>query len=70
MGEVYIRLVKLPATVRGVTVADENGDYNIYINSLLSSDQQQLVLRHEMTHVRRDDFGSIDDIFDIEDMAP
>lgn len=70
MSEVYVRIVRLPATVRGVTVADENGDYNIYINSLLSSDQQQLVLRHEMTHVNRNDFDSFTDIFDIEDMAP
>ena len=70
MGEVYIRIIKLPAAVRGVTVADGNGDYNIYINSLLSSDQQRLVLKHEMTHVGRNDFDSFADILEIENMAP
>ena len=36
MEEVYVRLVRLPSTIYGVTVKDENGDYNVYINSNLS----------------------------------
>ena len=70
MNEVYIRIIALPHTVRGITVADENGDYNIYINSVLSPDQQKLVLKHEMTHVKRNDFDSFCDIFEIEDLDP
>lgn len=70
MNEVYVRLVALPLTIRGVTVPDEEGDFNIYINSSLTPDQQKLVLKHEMTHIERNDFDSFADIFEIEDLDP
>ena len=58
MNEIYVRLLALPMTIRGVTVTDDEGDYNIYINSSLTPDQQKLVLKHEMTHIERNDFDS------------
>ena len=70
MNEIYVRLLSLPMTIRGVTVTDEEGDYNIYINSSHTPDQQKLVLKHEMTHIERNDFASFSDIFEIEDLDP
>ena len=70
MNEIYVRLLALPMTIRGVTVTDDEGDYNIYINSSLPPDQQKLVLKHEMTHIERNDFDSFSDIFEIEDLDP
>jgi Zn-dependent peptidase ImmA (M78 family) len=35
---------------------DPQGDYNIYINSALSEEQQRRSLLHELRHIRRDDF--------------
>ena len=51
-----IRYVALPYTVKGVTVISEDGFYNVYINSLLPMEEQKKALRHELTHIRRDDF--------------
>ena len=70
MNEIYVRLLALPMTIRGVTVTDDEGDYNIYINSSLTPDQHKLVLKHEMTHIERNDFDSFSDIFEIEDLDP
>ena len=70
MNEIYVRLLALPMTIRGVTVTDDEGDYNIYINSSLTPDQQKLVLKHEMTHIERNDFDSFSDIFEMEDLDP
>lgn len=56
MDEVIIRLQDMPIRMKGVTLLDESGDYNVYINSRLSADSQREVLNHEMLHIRRDDF--------------
>lgn len=37
-------------------MVSEDDFYNIYINSLLPYEEQKKVLRHELTHVRRNDF--------------
>lgn len=68
MGEVYVRIIRLPDSVKGVTVRDGNGDYNVYINAALSPDRQKATLKHEMTHINRNDFDRFDDIFSIEDL--
>lgn len=56
MDEVIVRLQDMPIRMKGVTLLDESGDYNVYINSRLSADSQREVLNHEMLHIRRDDF--------------
>lgn len=52
----YVRYIALPYTVKGITVVSEDDFYNIYINSLLPLEEQKKALRHELTHVRRNDF--------------
>lgn len=56
MNEVFVRLVALPPTVRAFTVPDAQGDYNVYLNSLLSDEQMKKSLMHEKEHIRRGDF--------------
>ena len=56
MDEVIVRLQDMPTKMKGVTLLDESGDYNVYINARLSADSQREVLDHEMLHIRRDDF--------------
>ena len=56
MENIIIRTIPLPSTVRAFTVADESGDYNVYINSQLSFEQQQKSFRHETVHIENGDF--------------
>ena len=70
MEEVYVRLVRLPSTIYGVTVKDENGDYNVYINSNLSVSAQNRALEHEMKHIERGDFYSDIGIEKLEENMP
>lgn len=56
MENIIIRTIPLPSTVRAFTVADESGDYNVYINSLLSFEQQLKSFEHETGHIENGDF--------------
>ncbi len=56
MGDIFIRSLKLPLTVKGVTVLDEDGNYNVYINELLSYDVQRKATKHELSHIKREHF--------------
>ena len=56
MGNIFIRGLALPLKVKGVTVLDNNGDYNVYINVLLSDDVQKRTTRHELIHIKKEHF--------------
>ena len=56
MNDIIVRLQDMPIGIKGVTLLDEAGDYNVYINSRLSMATQQKAYLHELTHIRRDDF--------------
>lgn len=47
MKTVLVRYINLPSTVNAVTVVDENGDYNVYINERLSYYEKFRALEHE-----------------------
>ena len=49
----------MPCTVKGLTVQDETGFYNVYINAHLNIEQQQDAIKHELTHIERGDFYSL-----------
>lgn len=67
--EYCIRYISLPYRIKGITVLDEMGFYNIYINSNLSYDQQKKALLHELQHIARKDFDRTDSsIFEIENI--
>lgn len=56
MGEIFIRGIKLPLTVKGVTVLDSDGNYNVYINIMLSNETQSKAVKHEITHIKKEHF--------------
>lgn len=69
MKEVIIRYIDLPCHVRGYVKEDANCDYNIYINSRLSYDMQQVTIKHELNHIINNDFCSDMPISEIEQSA-
>lgn len=56
MIDYYVRLVELPRRVEGVTVPNNDGSFSVYINSLLTDEQRQKVLDHELEHIEREHF--------------
>jgi len=66
MDGVFVRYIHLPSTVYGVTVKDENGDFNVYINENLSAPARDRAIEHEMKHIKRGDFD--DETSSIEDL--
>ena len=42
-----VRYIDLPMKVHGMTVLDENGFYNVYINCMLSRELQRAAYDHE-----------------------
>lgn len=58
MNYILIRELEMPITIRAFTVPDENGDFNIYVNSLLSNEAKEKSLSHEKRHIKNNDFAS------------
>ncbi|MCH5199224.1 MAG: hypothetical protein J1E34_10015 [Oscillospiraceae bacterium] len=56
MENIIIREISLPCNVRAFTLPDEQGDYNVYINSSLSDEQRKMSFIHELRHIKRNDF--------------
>lgn len=54
MKTVLVRYINLPGTVNAVTVVDENGDFNVYINERLSYYEKFRALKHEVYHIKHD----------------
>ena len=63
-----VRYIILPITVKGVTVMDCDGFYNIYINANLSSEEQKRTIAHEMEHIARGDFFNYGTLEEVESM--
>lgn len=53
MDAVIVRMIDLPYSVHGLTVKDEEGDYNVYVNARLSDDQRAAAFRHEIEHIKK-----------------
>ncbi|MEN6594714.1 MAG: hypothetical protein ABFC31_07215 [Clostridiaceae bacterium] len=56
MEDVIVRVIDLPEEIGAVTVIDDDGDYNVYLNGRRADLEREL--RHEMDHIRRNDFYS------------
>lgn len=56
MIDYYVRLVPLPLAVEGVSVPNDDGSYDIYINSLLPPSRRDETLEHELRHLKREHF--------------
>ena len=53
--EYCIRYIDLPCSVRAFTVED-NGFYNIYVNSRHCYSQNVKSIKHELEHINKGDF--------------
>ena len=69
MNNVLIRELNFPVEIEGVVVIDDNGDYNIYINSNLSAEKKKETLDHELRHIQCDHHYSNVPIFEAESEA-
>ena len=56
MGDIIIRYVRLPASIKAFTLTDNNDDYNVYVNDALNCIQQQRAIDHELKHIKGDHF--------------
>lgn len=65
MNDFIVRLVPLPSSIRGFTIPDENGDYNIYLNDQLFGDELNDAYDHEVEHIENGDF--YDDIRTVQE---
>lgn len=66
MENIILRKIKLPSTVRGFVILDNESDYNIYLNASNSVYVDQKALQHEIEHIENDDFYSLDDVIELE----
>ena len=62
---VYTHLLPLPMRVKGYTVLMED-TYTVVINSNLSDQARLEAYRHEIDHIRKDDFRKSDNVNAIE----
>ncbi len=70
MNEYCIRFIPLPTTLKGITVEDSSGFYNIYINDSLSYEEQQKAIQHELSHVTGNDFNVQKPLYMVEPYRP
>lgn len=56
----------LPIGVKGFTLADENGDYTIFLNARYTQEMNRKTFRHELKHIKNGDFYRIESADSIE----
>ena len=66
MDDVFIRYLPLPPTIKGLTVLDSEGNYNVYLNSRLTYEANRATLQHELQHILNNDFHMLSHVSDIE----
>ena len=52
----FVRYVELPVKIEGVTIPNDDGSFDIYINGLFGKDKQEDILEHELCHIRENHF--------------
>lgn len=60
---IFVRSVPLPEAVKAVVLPNDDGTFDIYINSTLPEEVQKRALTHELEHIRRDHFYNNDPVW-------
>ena len=60
---IFVRSVPLPEGVRAVVLPNDDGTFDIYLNSTLPDEVQKKALAHELEHIRRDHFYNGDPVW-------
>ena len=53
MREIIYRIIDAPLSFHAFTIPDEDGVYNVYVNSNLCPEARERAIRHELEHIRR-----------------
>lgn len=67
--EYFVRYIDLPLKVDGVTIPNDDGTFDIYINARHSDEHQAESLAHELWHITHDHFYSEQPVADCEQDA-
>ena len=51
-----VRSVEFPSKVEGVTIPNDDGTFDIYINSIFCENRKQEILGHELRHIQENHF--------------
>lgn len=62
----FVRYIDLPLKVDGVTLPNDDGTFDIYINARHSAEHQEAVLVHELWHIMHDHFYNEQPVADCE----
>ena len=52
----FVRYIEFPSKVEGVTIPNDDGTFDIYINSVFCKAKQQAILDNELCHIRENHF--------------
>ena len=67
---IFVRLIRFPSTaVRAVTLPNDDGTFDIYINERLPEELRREALEHELKHIRKDHFYNDDPVWVNEEEA-
>ena len=66
---IFVRLLKLPHSVKGVTTPNNDNTFNIFINEELSETAKLSALDHELNHIKLGHFNALEPITYLEESA-
>lgn len=56
MDDIFVHELQLPMCIHATTIPDNNGDFTIILNSLLSPKAKIEALEHELVHIKMNHF--------------
>ena len=66
---IFVREINLPMHIKGITVPNSDGTFDIYINTNLRDGLKQATLEHELRHIKLDHFYITTECIAIEEIA-
>lgn len=60
---IFVRYISLPESVPAVVLPNDDGTYDIYINSALPEEIQRRALDHELRHIHKDHLYNEDPVW-------
>lgn len=60
---IFVRMALFPESVRAVVLPNDDGTFDIYINSCLPEELQIRALEHELEHIRKDHLYNDDPVW-------
>ena len=60
---IFVRIISLPKAVHAVTIPNDDGTFDVYVNSNMPEELQHRWLNHELRHIRKDHFYNDDPVW-------